>query len=467
VELMQSRRLSVLSLLDAHGKTLASGHLPAAVGDVDSVLFGLTRAGGLAEHASVIETRTDQGLIRVPALVAVAAPTYAYGDVRSWVVGGTSLDMALCERLSWMTGARVELWMEGTQMGAAGLAPFPMTRSLDLGPHIELRISFGTDALRQAEHGARNALLGTTAAALAAALLFGYFVSRRTTRPLEALTQATRQVAAGKLDQKVHERATGELAELVVAFNRMTQDLQSATSRLIAAERVAAWQEVARRLAHELKNPLTPIQMSLETLMAAQRENHPSFNTLFPQSAAAVLEEVERLRRIVDEFSRFARLPKPQLAPVDLSELAGQVISLYPPDARVRITSDLQQGVGVRADRDQMTQVVLNLLQNAHEAMPEGGHVWIRVAQREGQAMLEVEDTGPGVPPELRERIFEPYFTQKSTGTGLGLAIAARICHEHGGTLELQSTEGTGARFVLSLPLQPSQPTQARTGLTT
>jgi len=170
-----------------------------------------------------------------------------------------------------------------------------------------------------------------------------------------------------------------------------------------------------------------------------------------------VLEEVDRLRRIVDEFSRFARLPKPQLAPLELGELAQGVLALYAsPPAGLRLHAALEPGVRTRADRDQLTQVLVNLIKNAEEAMPGGGDIHVRVRGTERDALLEVEDSGPGIAPEDRARIFEPYFTTKAGGSGLGLAIAARILQEHGGRLEVGGAPGAGARFSLVLPRSSS-----------
>jgi nitrogen fixation/metabolism regulation signal transduction histidine kinase len=235
----------------------------------------------------------------------------------------------------------------------------------------------------------------------------------------------------------------------------MLDELEATTARLLASERVAAWQEVARRLAHEIKNPLTPIRMSLETLLAAHAERNPRFDALFRESAGVVLEEVERLRRIVDEFSRFARLPKPQREPLDLSELARGVLSLYAaPRPGVTLVAELAGALPVLADRDQLTQVLLNLVKNAEEALPkQGGTVWVRTRSAGGEALLEVADTGPGIPPSERERVLEPYVTSKEGGTGLGLAIASRICQEHGGRLEVGEEPGAGARLTVVLPL--------------
>jgi two-component system nitrogen regulation sensor histidine kinase NtrY len=327
-------------------------------------------------------------------------------------------------------------------------------RWIDLMPAARIRLSISATAYRAAQRGVANAFAFLVAVGVTSALLLGLFVSRRITRPVEALTDAARRVAQGELGARVATRASGEVGELVATFNRMMAELRETTERLVASERVAAWQEVARRLAHEIKNPLTPIQMSLETLLAAERTQNPQFQRLFHESAGAVLEEVERLRRIVDEFSRFARLPKPKLAPLDLSELTGQVLSLYAaPPAGVKLEQELAPSLRVVGDRDQLTQVIVNLVKNAEEAVSGGGRVRIHARTADGTVHLEVADSGPGIKPEDRQRIFEPYFTTKAGGTGLGLAIAARIAQEHGGRLEAGGTYGEGAVFTLVLPL--------------
>ncbi len=239
----------------------------------------------------------------------------------------------------------------------------------------------------------------------------------------------------------------------------MIDELSATTRQLVAAERIAAWQEVARRLAHEVKNPLTPIRMALETLREARQANRELFETMFEPNVAVMLEEVERLRRIVDEFGSFARLPRPSLSPLDLSALTGQVVGLHATGSgRVQLRSQIVPGVGVNADRDLITQVLLNLIKNAEEASPAGGTITVRVSVSGGEARVEVDDEGPGVPEAVRQRLFEPYATTKPGGTGLGLAIAARICQEHSGRLELDPDWGPGARFRMVLPEAPFNP---------
>jgi nitrogen fixation/metabolism regulation signal transduction histidine kinase len=451
--LMKSRGLTVLSLFDRKGTTLSSGHLPARRGDPDPALFSVTREKSPKPVPVKVAVRGDEGLREVPALVT--ARPVDYGDSRLWAVGGVLLDQGLAAHLSRLTGAEVSLLSEGNVVAKAGeVRPPTVARVLPLGEAATVRLVFSRAAEREATLGVFRSFLLLAGLGLSFAVLLGLLMARRITQPVEALTSGARRVGEGALDVQVQVRATGEVGELVKTFNDMTTELRSTTERLVASERVAAWQEVARRLAHEIKNPLTPIRMSLETLIAVQDAKDSRFPELFRESAGVVLEEVDRLRRIVDEFSQFARLPKPQLEAVDLGELTQNVLSLYasPPEG-IRIHSELQPGVVAKADRDQLTQVLVNLVKNAEEAMARGGgDLRVRVRGTEREAVVEVQDSGPGIPPEQRARVFEPYFTTKEGGTGLGLAIAARILQEHGGKLDVGGELGQGACFTLSLP---------------
>ncbi|MBL8955301.1 MAG: HAMP domain-containing protein [Myxococcaceae bacterium] len=452
--LMVPRGLQVLSLLDSTGRTLSSGHLPAHLGDIDDTLLAVTKQPPETLAAVMVELSDASGLRTAPALVT--ARPVDYGDARLWAVGGVLLDEAFATELERLTGAQVEIMAGKERIARAGTRPASASvRTLEFPPVAEARLSFSRAEMLATEAEVLRAFLAFASLGLALALLIGVAVSRRITRPLEALTDASRRIAGGELDVKVQLPAAGELRTLIDTFNRMTKDLQATTEKLVQSERIAAWQEVARRLAHEIKNPLTPIKMSLETLIALGRRNDPRFNTMFQESAGAVLEEVERLKRTVDEFSQFARLPRPKPQRFDLAELATQVLQLYAP-GKITYRADLQPGVFVDADRDQLTQVLVNLVKNAEESMSEtGGEVTVNVARDATSAWLEVRDQGPGVPADQRSRIFEPYVTTKSGGTGLGLAIAARIAQEHSGRLVLLDSE-RGARFRLTLPTPKS-----------
>ncbi len=452
--LMAPRGLEVLALLDDTGRTLSSGHLPARLGEPDDPLFAVTASPGALVPA-MVDVSTAAGLAPVPALVVARAVDF--GERRLWVVGGARLGQAQTDALARLTGARVELDSQGQRVAESGEepGPFALVRTRAVGPVASVSLRFSRADFFATRSQLQGAFVALTALGLLLSVGLGLLVGARLSRPVEALTAAARRIASGEPGVVVQTPAAGaELQSLVEAFNRMTLDLKAATDRLLASERVAAWQEVARRLAHEIKNPLTPIRMSLETLLAASQRGplDERFRGLFTESARAVLEEVDRLKRIVDEFSQFARLPRSQLARVDLAEALQPVLALYAPHGDLRYRLELSAGLQVMADRDQLTQVVVNLVKNAEEAMPQGGLVTVRVLRRGGLAAVEVEDQGTGIAPEVRSRLFEPYATTRPNGTGLGLAIAQRITHEHGGTLEALDAPGGGALFRLTLP---------------
>jgi nitrogen fixation/metabolism regulation signal transduction histidine kinase len=306
--------------------------------------------------------------------------------------------------------------------------------------------------------------IGWAAAALAVgglvlALLGGAVVARRISDPLRELAEGARAVARGSLDATVPVRTRDEVGELASTFNAMTRDLASAREELVRAERVAAWREIAQRIAHEIKNPLTPIQMAIETLQRAHRKGAPQFDSLFGESAQTILDEVGRLKRIVAEFSSFARMPQPRLAPVDVSELVDSALALYKGgDTPLDLTlgRDLPPAL---ADREQLTQVVINLVENARDAVAAGGRIRVSTRSSDGRVELEVADDGPGLSDEARAKLFTPYFTTKAKGTGLGLAIVHRIVRDHGGDIRVGGAPGAGAVFTVALP--PATPSPA------
>lgn len=452
--LMTPRGLDVLALLDDEGRTLSSGHFAARLGEPDDPLFALTKTPR-AVRPALVEVSTAAGLAQVPAIV-VARPV-DYGERRVWVVGGVRLGQAQALALARLTGAEVLLTAVDKTFANAGepAGTYAVERTRRFGDVATLTLRFSRADFYATRGQILRAFLALAAFGLLLSVVLGFFVSARVSRPVDALTGAARQIAAGTPGVTVEPKsASGELRALIETFNRMTTDLKAATDRLVASERIAAWQEVARRLAHEIKNPLTPIRMSLETLLAASQRGQldERFRGLFAESARAVLEEVDRLKRIVDEFSQFARLPRPQFALLDVAQTLQPVMALYTPRDGLTYEVQLAPSVAIQADRDQLTQVVVNLIKNAEEAMPAGGRVTVRGRAEGDQAIIEVEDEGPGVPVELRQRLFEPYVTTKQHGTGLGLAIAQRIAQEHAGSLSVHDGR-KGALFRLALPL--------------
>ncbi len=296
-----------------------------------------------------------------------------------------------------------------------------------------------------------------------AALLFAVLLARSLGRPIEELAREARKVAADQA-QPLGVRGSGELAELAQAFDRMLDDLGATRRRLAAASRIAAWREVARRVAHEVKNPLAPIRAAVETLRRLHARGDPAFEEYFDEATRTVLNEVHRISDIVTEFTRFARLPAPRPQDVDLDELVRQVVQLHRAAAgdSVRIEQRGPRALPhVRADRDQIVQVLTNLVQNALDAVKErGGEITVAATLYDAgsRVAISVTDDGPGVPPEMAAHLFEPYATTKEKGTGLGLAIAQRIAIEHDGELAYLGPAATtagrplGAHFRLVLP---------------
>ncbi len=288
------------------------------------------------------------------------------------------------------------------------------------------------------------------------ALLFGGHLSRWIQTSVDELTDAATRVGRGDFDTTLRDEAGGAFPATATAFNRMTRDLREARARLRQTERVAAWQEIAKSLAHELKNPLSPIQLSIESLRKAHSRSHDEFDALFDESTRTILQEVDRLRHIVDEFSRFARLPSPTLRHADLRDTVSQAASLHG-DGDVTLEVKLPaHPLDALVDADQITQVLHNLLQNARDAAaaahPEGGGMVAVSAELVRETVvLCVEDNGPGIAPDEVDSVFDPYYTRKEGGTGLGLAITRRIVTEHGGRIDLESKPGRTV-FTVVLP---------------
>lgn len=273
----------------------------------------------------------------------------------------------------------------------------------------------------------------------------GWLFGRAVERPTRALAAAIDAVARGEADYDfdgVEREALGSYAAL---FSRWDRAIARQRERARQAERVAAWREVARGVAHEVKNPLVPIRLTMQNLLRARERGPRVFDPMFERGAATVLEEVERLDRLVGEFSRFARLPEPRPRDFDPRELVRETAALFE-----GVVCELD-GAPERivADRDQIAQVLHNLIGNAVDA---GERVAVGLSADGEDVLLSVADDGPGVPSDQAERIFEPYVTGKRQGTGLGLAITRRIVAAHGGTIELAETDGPGARFVARWP---------------
>jgi len=294
---------------------------------------------------------------------------------------------------------------------------------------------------------------------LGGCLLIGWIVSLSISRPLRKLTAAAQEMTAGNFDVRVQESGNGETGKLIHAFNLMTEQLEENRRKLVQTERIAAWQEIAKHLAHEIKNPLTPIRTSITNLRLAMERAPDKFAEIFRESSESILEEVETLRHLADEFARFARLPAPSPQLQSLNEVVQSTITLYRNSAPPKIRIDWEPGSvrPSRFDAEQIGQVVQNLLKNAVEALTEGGEIRLASSESEHKekfwVLLTIQDNGPGMTDQTKQQAFMPYFTTKQKGTGLGLAIVHRIVTEHGGNILVESEPGKGTRFEIRLPL--------------
>jgi nitrogen fixation/metabolism regulation signal transduction histidine kinase len=309
-------------------------------------------------------------------------------------------------------------------------------------------------------------LLGFT---ILAAVGVGSLLARTVSRRVVGLERATQRVATGDLSVRVPETGNDEISALARAFNRMLAEVEQSRARIEYLQRISAWQEMARRLAHEIKNPLTPIQLAVQDIHRRYEGGEPEYKKLLDTTLEVVEDEVGTLRRLVSEFSDFARLPHAELERADLAgflrELADRPL-LADDERRSDSESRLRESIDVKfevpegaafveMDRQMLRRVVINLVQNAMQAIGRvggSGRVVVRLGTDAGDLVLDVEDSGPGIPDDLREAIFDPYVTTRTDGTGLGLAIVKKIVVEHGGSISASRSELGGAKLRVRLP---------------
>jgi two-component system nitrogen regulation sensor histidine kinase NtrY len=291
-------------------------------------------------------------------------------------------------------------------------------------------------------------------AALAFAALIAVVVGRRTTRRLLHLRDGMKAVAAGQLDAHVTPRGHDEVAELAHGFNEMAHRLRESQARVAYLTRVSAWQGIARRLAHEIKNPLTPILLSVQQAHGSYEGADARHLGVLETTREIVEQEVRTLERLVDNFSRFAQLPEPDRKACDLVALVRDLLKSHPEIEG--LGAELPETpVVAEVDRDLLRQALTNVIKNAHEAVggAEGDpEVTVTVLQAGDVVTLRIDDNGPGVDPDDRDRVFEPYVTGKTDGTGLGLAIVKKVVLDHGGRIEVTESPLGGARFSVILP---------------
>jgi nitrogen fixation/metabolism regulation signal transduction histidine kinase len=315
-------------------------------------------------------------------------------------------------------------------------------------PYIELRARI------------RSAVLLIGGSGILIAVVLSTWIAARVTRPVEQLASAAQQVADGDWNTQVPVSSNDELGQLAESFNQMTRQMLQQREHLVQTERVAAWRELARRLAHELKNPLFPLQITVENLLRAREQSPEMFQEIFRESTSTLLAEIQNLKNITARFSDFSRMPQPTFQPVSLNDVVHGVMRLFQAQLaagnqlgitpQLELQPDLPQ---IAADPDLLHRALSNLVLNAMDAMPSGGVLSVRTLALDGRVQLEVSDTGSGLSAEECGRLFTPYYTSKTHGTGLGLAIVQSVVSDHNGRVSVNSSPGRGTTFRIELPV--------------
>jgi two-component system, NtrC family, nitrogen regulation sensor histidine kinase NtrY len=492
-DMAEGQQLDFLEFLDADGTIISSAQWPAKFGYKDP---SVPLAQGTVEGAFLKKEELPEGA----ALALSAEREIKVGDHPLYVVGGKRLDKDFVASLELPAGMRAMLYQNlgafSHQLLIGG--PDAVQRSELIAPLI-MRVQRDRQEISEIVHWSNDAaddeaihaiplsgpdkqllavlLLGSSrrpyvevsrhiqsaallvgAAGIILAIFFSGWAAARVTRPVEQLVGAAREVASGNWSTHVEVGSADEIGELAEAFNRMTHEMLEQKQQLVQSERVAAWRELARRLAHELKNPLFPLQLTVENLIRAREQSPEQFEEIFQESSATLLAEVANLKAIVSRFSEFSRMPQARYQRVQLNEIVQNVMRLFQAQLRSQagpITCNLELSESmeaIAADSDMLHRAISNLVLNAMDAMPDGGRLTVKTSQENQRTVIEISDTGMGMSREECERLFTPYYTNKAHGTGLGLAIVQSVVSDHGGRITVRSQPEHGATFAIDLP---------------
>ncbi|MEW6095395.1 MAG: ATP-binding protein [bacterium] len=294
---------------------------------------------------------------------------------------------------------------------------------------------------------------------VAVAFLTGYIISKKLTTPLKSLIKGLEEVGVGNLDYEVKAETKDEMARTITSFNKMVKELKDSRKLLIEAEREAAWRGIAQKIAHEIKGPLTPIQLSLQHLQDKYYEDPKAYENVLKDCTRRINEEVDALRKMANEFSEFARMPEPSFEYTDVNKILEDTVSLFAqvkPEIKINPTYGLNLP-RIRLDRERMKRVFKNIIQNGIDALGDEGEIKIKSSANPQFLKIEFQDTGMGMDEETIKKIFTPYFSTKSHGMGLGLPIVDKIIHEHRGKIEVKSQPDKGTTFIILLPVKSSE----------
>jgi two-component system, NtrC family, nitrogen regulation sensor histidine kinase NtrY len=489
----EAQRLDFLEFVDDQGTIISSAQWPAKFGYNEPLVRSAPNTAFLKQ----------EDLPSGAALGLFAIRTASTSDRKLYVIGGIRLDKSFLATLEAPAGMSVLLY---ENLGGAGFSPDHLISSVSiddvqqLAPIIQqtqtdrresgsvVHASSGDETVHAFPlTGENNQVLGVllvtssrqiytdlrdqirTAALLAGcagillAVVLSSWSARRVTKPVEELAGAAHELAAGNWNAAVEVSTQDELGQLAESFNRMTRDLLDQRERLVQSERVAAWRELARRLAHELKNPLFPLQLTVENLLRAREQSRTGMSTpheqefdeIFRESASTLLAEISNLKSIVAKFSDFSKMPQPYFQVLKLNELIEEVTRLHNAQfakAGIECELEITGEPVIAADPDLLYRALSNLILNAIEAMPQGGTLTLRAGERGESVRIEVSDTGKGLTQQECANLFTPYYTTKSQGTGLGLAIVQSVVSDHGGRISVASEPGRGTTFIIDLP---------------
>ena len=487
-----AQRLDFLDLIAPDGAILSSAHWPARFGYKQR--WFLDRSAPLPERAFLKHVETSQGSV----LAMLCIRTVRAHGLNFYLVGGRKLDVVL-QALSAPEGLHVSIFSSPEQGSGELIGPAredlasPQVNALvqkvlagrneasatvEMGPRLAqeeilhaiplpgysdrvpavLLVGNSLEQELLLEKRIRNISLVIAGVAVFIGVIVSGVVTARVSRPVRILARAAAEIGQGNWNVRVETSGKDEIGRLGLAFNQMTEELIGQRERLVQSERVAAWRELARRLAHELKNPLFPLQITVENLLRARENTPEQFDEVFHESTATLLAEIANLKTIIGRFSDFSKMPAPQIQAVDLNEMVRAVTQLFQGQlnrepGRISPVLDLSDVPPVSGDPVLLRRVVENLVLNAVDAMPQGGTLTFRTAMNEKFAVLELSDTGAGLTPEECDRLFTPYYTTKQHGTGLGLAIVQSVVSDHHGSISVSSRKNQGTTFHVELPL--------------
>ncbi len=301
-----------------------------------------------------------------------------------------------------------------------------------------------------------NTLINIYALVLVTIGFFAVFVANKITYPLTLIQESLSKIKIGTKNEPIVWKRDDEIGRLIIEYNKMISALEDNAYRLAKSERESAWREMAKQIAHEIKNPLTPLKLGVQLLEKSWKENDPNFSKKFEKFSKSFIEQIESLSQIASEFSNFAKIPDTTFTDVNLPEVILQSIQVFSKlnDLQIEFENKSGNNVTIKGDRDYLLRIFNNLLKNAVEAIPDyvDGHIKVILEERRGTAHLTVTDNGKGIPENLRDRIFHPNFTTKSSGTGLGLAFVKQAVENMAGSVSFKTNDNEGTSFFIDIP---------------